>query len=99
MNSPHIPVLLNEVLEGFSHFDSTDEPILLDCTLGFGGHSAALLQRYKALKIIACDQDEQALDFCKKRFKAELESGQITLYKSNFASILERIKGLRISGI
>ena len=99
MNSPHIPVLLNEVLEGFSHFDSIDKPILLDCTLGFGGHSAALLHRYKALKIIACDQDEQALDFCKKRFKAELESGKITLYKSNFASILERIKGTKISGI
>lgn len=99
MNSPHIPVLLNEVLDTFSHFDSIDKPILLDCTLGFGGHSAALLQRYKALKIIACDQDDQALDFCKKRFKAELENGRITLYKSNFASILEHIKGAKISGI
>lgn len=99
MNSPHIPVLLNEVLEGFSHFDSLDEPILLDCTLGFGGHSAALLQRYQDLKIIACDQDEQALAFCKNRFKNELESGRITLFKSNFASILERIKDTKISGI
>lgn len=99
MNSPHIPVLLNEVLENFSFFDSIDEPLLLDCTLGFGGHSSALLERYEALKIIACDQDEQALEFCEKRFKTELEKGRIKLIKSNFASILEQLKGEKISGI
>ncbi len=40
--------------------------IFLDCTLGFGGHSEALLKNHPDLKFIACDQDQQALEFSKK---------------------------------
>ena len=52
MKSPHIPVLLNEVLDSFKEIKSG---IILDCTLGYGGHSEAILRSNPNLKIIACD--------------------------------------------
>ncbi|WP_298790136.1 16S rRNA (cytosine(1402)-N(4))-methyltransferase, partial [uncultured Campylobacter sp.] len=36
MNSPHVPVLLNEVLQAFEDIKSG---VIVDCTLGYGGHS------------------------------------------------------------
>ncbi|CAA6808654.1 MAG: rRNA small subunit methyltransferase H, partial [uncultured Sulfurovum sp.] len=35
-NIPHIPVLLDEVLDGFS---TIKEGYFVDCTLGYAGHS------------------------------------------------------------
>ena len=63
MEIPHIPVLLNEVQEIFKNLKTG---YFLDCTLGFGGHSETLLKNHPDLKFIACDQDQQALEFSKK---------------------------------
>ncbi|EJF7386094.1 16S rRNA (cytosine(1402)-N(4))-methyltransferase, partial [Campylobacter jejuni] len=46
---PHIPVLLNEVQEIFKNLKTG---YFLDCTLGFGGHSEALLKNHPDLKFI-----------------------------------------------
>jgi len=63
VNVPHIPVLLTQILEAFS---SIDEGYIVDCTLGYGGHSEALLDQNPHIKLIGCDQDEEALAFSKK---------------------------------
>lgn len=83
ITSPHIPVLLDEVLACFSGLSG----VLVDCTLGFGGHSGALLESNENLSIIACDQDENALKFCQKRFENEIKSSKMRIIKSNFADI------------
>ncbi|WP_104697576.1 MULTISPECIES: 16S rRNA (cytosine(1402)-N(4))-methyltransferase RsmH [unclassified Helicobacter] len=70
---PHIPVLLNEVLEVFSPIK---EGIIIDCTLGFGGHTRALLQQNPNIKIIGIDRDKDARTFSKnflKDFKDRFE--------------------------
>jgi 16S rRNA (cytosine1402-N4)-methyltransferase len=57
--SYHIPVLLNEVIEGL-HIDP--DGIYVDCTFGGGGHSAAILASLGAKgKLIAFDQDKDAM--------------------------------------
>ena len=54
----HIPVLLNEVLDGLS---IKPGGVYVDCTFGGGGHSRAILERLDANgKLIAFDQDEDA---------------------------------------
>ncbi len=54
----HIPVLLNEVLEGL---DIKPDGIYVDCTFGGGGHSTAILQQLSAKgKLVAFDQDADA---------------------------------------
>ncbi|MBX7490183.1 16S rRNA (cytosine(1402)-N(4))-methyltransferase RsmH [Helicobacter turcicus] len=70
MEIPHIPVLLEQVLDSFDTPRIAKGGILLDCTLGFGGHTFALLERYPSLEIIGIDQDKDALDFSTKRLRA-----------------------------
>jgi 16S rRNA (cytosine1402-N4)-methyltransferase len=51
----HIPVLLNESIEGLA---IKPEGIYVDATYGGGGHSSAILQKLTSGKLIAFDQDE-----------------------------------------
>jgi len=51
----HIPVLLNETIE---YLSPAPGKVIVDCTLGFGGHAAALLER--GAKIIGIEQDQEA---------------------------------------
>jgi 16S rRNA (cytosine1402-N4)-methyltransferase len=54
----HIPVLLNEVIEGLN---IKPEGVYVDCTFGGGGHSKAILDQLNAKgKLLALDQDEDA---------------------------------------
>jgi 16S rRNA (cytosine1402-N4)-methyltransferase len=56
--SYHIPVLLNEVIEGLQ---IKGDGIYVDCTFGGGGHSKAILEKLDVKgKLIAFDQDEDA---------------------------------------
>lgn len=74
--SPHIPVLLEHVLDTFdriflsthSHYIAKkslikNKEVLIDCTLGFGGMSRAMLERYSNLHIIGIDRDSYALEY------------------------------------
>ncbi|PAF42866.1 16S rRNA (cytosine(1402)-N(4))-methyltransferase RsmH [Helicobacter sp. 11S02596-1] len=65
-NPPHIPVLLDDVLEVFARIDSG---IIIDCTLGFGGHSHALLENNPNICIIGIDKDAQAREFAQNRLQ------------------------------
>lgn len=54
----HVPVLLQEVIEGLA---IKPEGIYVDCTFGGGGHSRAILQHLGAGgRLVAFDQDEAA---------------------------------------
>jgi len=54
----HVPVLLNEVIEGL-HINP--DGIYVDCTFGGGGHSKAILSKLGTKgKLIAFDQDDDA---------------------------------------
>ena len=41
--------------------NSTEHPIIVDATLGLGGHSEALLERFENLTVIGIDRDRDAL--------------------------------------
>src|SRR6185503_8002413 len=54
----HVPVLLNEVIEGLQ---IKADGIYVDCTFGGGGHSKAILENLgPKARLIAFDQDEAA---------------------------------------
>lgn len=94
MNIPHIPVLLEEVKEAFS---GIDEGYIVDCTLGYGGHSEALLEQSLHVKLICCDQDAEAIAFSQKRL--ERFSDRIIFEYGNFSSVIEKYGHLPIRGI
>ena len=60
----HLPVLAEPVLAGFAELSPLlaqhGGGVLIDCTLGGGGHSALLLEAHPALRLIGLDQDPTA---------------------------------------
>jgi len=87
MQTPHIPVLLDEVLESFK---DVGEGYFVDCTLGYAGHSSEMLASYEKLQHIGIDRDDEALAFSKKRL-APFE-GRSNLYKGTFATVFPTLK-------
>ncbi|NOZ90591.1 MAG: 16S rRNA (cytosine(1402)-N(4))-methyltransferase RsmH [Epsilonproteobacteria bacterium] len=94
MDIPHIPVLLDEVLDSFS---TLKDGYFVDCTLGYGGHSKAILQTYKDIKLIGIDRDTEALEFSSKRL--EEFGNRVEFIKGDFASTFKNIDHYPIVGI
>ena len=94
MNIPHIPVLLNETL---SLFENMQDGYFIDCTCGFGGHSEAILEAHPNIKLIALDQDIEALNFAKKRLAKF--GDRVEFHHSRASKILEKFADLPIAGI
>ena len=61
-DSPHFPVMLNEVIKICS---PKNNGLFIDCTFGAGGYSEKLL-KFSKTKVIAFDRDENVIDFSKK---------------------------------
>jgi 16S rRNA (cytosine1402-N4)-methyltransferase len=57
----HVPVLLERCLALLAPAVSTPGAVVVDATLGLGGHSAALLERYPQLRLVGLDRDTEAL--------------------------------------
>lgn len=69
-NALHIPVMVDRCVELFSPaFADKKAPVLIDCTLGMGGHSEAFLQAFPTLRIIGIDRDPQALELARVRLE------------------------------
>ena len=59
---------INLLAPGFDAARSRGEtPVVIDATLGMGGHSEALLQRFPDLHLIGIDRDEEALALAGER--------------------------------
>ncbi|MDY0194897.1 MAG: 16S rRNA (cytosine(1402)-N(4))-methyltransferase RsmH [Sulfurovaceae bacterium] len=85
--SPHIPVLLNEVINSFRDVKGG---FFVDCTLGYGGHSREILEHYPQLKHIGIDRDDEALSFSKQHLMPF--SDKSTLYKGTFANVFPTLQ-------
>jgi 16S rRNA (cytosine1402-N4)-methyltransferase len=75
-------------------------PLVLDGTLGGGGHSAALLDAGVA-RVIGVDRDPEALAEATTRLASYLEAGRFTAVASNYAQLdtVHDLHGLKFSGI
>ncbi len=58
----HVPVLLARVLELFAPALTAPGAVLVDTTLGLGGHSDALLTAHPELTLVGLDRDPNALE-------------------------------------
>lgn len=96
--SEHIPVMPKEVI---NFLKPKKNGIYLDATLGGGGHTALILRSLeKKGKIIAIDQDIEAIERARKKL-AEYKN-KIYYIRSNFREldiILKRLKIKKIDGI
>jgi len=85
-NIPHIPVLYREVTDAFKDLK---EGIVIDCTMGYGGHSSLILETNPNIKLIAIDQDQTAIDFSTKRL--EKYGQRVSIRKGRFSTVIKEI--------
>jgi 16S rRNA (cytosine1402-N4)-methyltransferase len=91
---PHVPVMLDEVLEWL---EIKPDGTYVDATLGAGGHSAAIAARLTSGKLISLDQDEQALALAAERLKRF--GSTVKLVESSFSRIAEVVQESEIPGV
>ena len=78
----HISVLLNECIE---NLNIKEDSVIVDCTLGYGGHSSEILKRVPKGKLYSFDQDEDAIK--EAREKLEKIGNNFEIIKSNFVHL------------
>ncbi len=91
----HVPVMLGEVLDSLKL-----EPgkIIVDATLGTGGHAAEILKKITPNgRLIGIDRDENSLAVCRKRLEEFRD--HVEFVHANFADIDQVLAGLKIDKI
>jgi len=63
----HVPVLRDRIVGLLAPALTHPGAVLVDATLGLGGHSAAVLAQIADFRLIGLDRDEQALDIARER--------------------------------
>lgn len=94
MQFKHVPVMLNEVIEGLNINPSG---IYIDGTVGGGGHSYEIAKKLnKNGRLICFDRDENAIKASKERLK---EFENVTFIKDNFKNAKTRLEELGIESV
>lgn len=78
----HKSVLLNECLE---NLNLKSDSIVVDATLGYGGHSSHILKRIPSGYLYCFDQDADAITYSSKRLKEIADNFEII--NSNFVNL------------
>lgn len=63
----HVPVLEKECLAILAPAISTASAVMIDATLGLGGHTQAALDAFPQLRVVGLDRDENALALAQSR--------------------------------
>ena len=114
MTSPysthHIPILLDPITdflsEGLKNLPASAPPgVILDCTLGGGGHSARLLEKIDDLTgamkhcILGIDRDPEAISRAQLRFSSQIAAKKMEVIHSSFSDALKFVHGRPIYGV
>ncbi|MEU9030099.1 16S rRNA (cytosine(1402)-N(4))-methyltransferase RsmH [Streptomyces sp. NPDC048383] len=92
--SRHVPVMLQRCLDLLAPALERPGAVVVDCTLGLGGHSEALLTRFPEAHLIGLDRDKEALRLSGERLAPF--GDRVTLVHAIYADLAEVLDGLRI---
>ncbi len=90
----HISVLLEETIDSLNLKENS---VIVDCTLGYGGHSSYILSRIKQGFLFAFDQDSEAIRHSTDRLKKI--GTNFTIIKSNFSNLKEELEKLDVKEV
>lgn len=90
----HKSVLLEEAIENLS---LNENSIIVDCTLGFAGHSSKILKKIKNGKLYAFDQDPIAIKASQK--KLEEIASNYEIIPSNFVYLKEELNKRKVTKV
>lgn len=94
MEFSHRPVLLRECIDALA---IRPDGIYVDGTLGRGGHSEEIVKRLTSGRLIAIDQDSQAIDEAGKRLAPY--GDRVMLVKGNFRELGRILDALEIESV
>lgn len=96
--SRHVPVLLDEVLEALN---ASEGGLFVDCTVGMGGHSEAILEAHASTRVVGLDRDSESLAMAAgrlARFGARFEAVHAD-YREIGQILADRDPELRLTGV
>src|SRR5579864_4661436 len=91
----HESVLLQEIVESLR--PNREDGILVDATVGAGGHAAGLLERYPDTRLIAIDRDPRALEIARERLRRF--ERRVTFVEGRHEKLIEILKQSGITAI
>lgn len=103
--APHTPVLLERCVELLGNGVAAAEaegttPVIVDATLGAGGHSEGILEAFPQVQLIGIDRDPTALEIAGKRLAGYGERFQaFHATDDEMASVLARAGHTGVSGV
>ncbi len=68
-NALHEPVFLRACVDLFAPILVAENTTFIDCTLGMGGHTEAILDNFPNVRVIGIDRDPQALELSQARLE------------------------------
>ncbi|MFD7557664.1 MULTISPECIES: 16S rRNA (cytosine(1402)-N(4))-methyltransferase RsmH [unclassified Streptomyces] len=95
--SRHVPVMLQRCLDLLAPALQKPGAVVVDCTLGLGGHSEALLTRFPEAHLIGLDRDKEALRLSGERLAPF--GDRATLVHAIYADLAEVLDGLGIPAV
>ncbi len=90
----HQPVLMHEVVKLLS---PRPRGVIVDGTLGMGGHSEAILAAYPTIEVVGIDRDEEALAIAKERLAPF--GGRVRFVHDNYRNCVDILGSLGVDRI
>jgi len=95
-----VPVLLARTLELLAPAVGEPGAVVVDATLGMGGHSEALLQQFAGLRLVGLDRDPQALELAGERLAPYADRTTLVhAVYDELADVLGRVGAKRVQGV
>jgi 16S rRNA (cytosine1402-N4)-methyltransferase len=94
MTARHVPVLCEEVVGILQRGPAR---LVLDATVGLGGHAAAILERLPAARLVGLDVDQAALDLAAARLQPF--GDRVRLVHGSYAQLDTHLRGLGIDRV
>lgn len=94
----HIPVALNRCIALLTPaIEKNSSPVVIDATLGMGGHTRALLETFPSLRVIAFDRDTEAIAIATDALKDF--SDRVTIVHAVYDEISVTLENLGIESV
>ncbi|MFE6776121.1 16S rRNA (cytosine(1402)-N(4))-methyltransferase RsmH [Streptomyces sp. NPDC057702] len=99
-NALHVPVMLQRCLDLLAPALAEPGAVVVDCTLGLGGHSEALLAAFPAARLVALDRDPAALRLSAERLAPYGERATLVhAVYDELPEVLDRLGIRRVQGV
>ena len=98
--SRHMPVLLQRCLDLLAPALSGEQSVMVDSTLGMGGHTEGVLKTFPNVRVIGLDRDTQALELAGRRLApfGDRFTGVHAIY-DEINEVLDRLGIAKVQGV